>query len=200
MEVKENEEDGGRWQVGSGSFHCLRLRSSVIGAGRSRAMHHKTRHHSCHPWGFSIYALWTSLFGSGGARMAGPEGKGPAQSWGIGSGPLRLPPPYCLLSSSALAWPGSARESGVGPHPHRLSSTHKGLALTGPLLNGEVASLREQGGSVEMEMRGQLPPGTARRSLWGGGGVRDRQMGVGAGRGVRSSISSPPSSLTCARI
>lgn len=66
--------------------------------------------------------------------MAGPEGKGPAQSWGVGAGPLRLPPPDCLLSPSALASPGSTQELGVEPHPLRVSSTHKGLALTGPFV------------------------------------------------------------------
>lgn len=56
------------------------------------------------------------------------------------------------------------------PHPPRVSSTHKGLALTGPLLSGEVSSFREQGGGKRNE-RGQLPPGSARRCLWSGGGV-----------------------------
>lgn len=71
------------------------------------------------------------------------------------------------------------------PRLPRVSSTHEGLALW----SGEAAGFGEQGVSVEMERRGQPPPGTARRSVW-----------VGAGRGVHHSISSLPSSLPCARI
>lgn len=63
------------------------------------------------------------------------------------------------------------------------------------LLSGEVAGFREQGGSGEMEMRGRLPSGTALRHLRGGGGMRDRHIGVEAGRGAHYSIS-PPSSVT----
>lgn len=53
------------------------------------------------------------------------------------------------------------------------------------LLSGEVASFREEGGSVEMEMRGQLPPGTAGRSLGGWQwGVRQANGGWGWERGL----------------
>lgn len=113
--------------------HCLRLRSSVIGARRRREMRRKTRHHSCHPWG-SPFILCGHLCLVQGAGDGRSRRKGSCPVLGCRRRSPRLPPPDCLLSPSALAWPGSTQESGVEPHPLRVSSTHKGLALTGPFV------------------------------------------------------------------
>lgn len=152
--------------------HCLRLRSSVIGARRRREMRRKTRHHSCHPWG-SPFILCGHFCLVQWAEDGRSRRKGSCPVLGCRCRSAEAPTSrlsiiaFCL----GLAWKhprvrgGASSPQGV-QHPQG-PGTDWALCLP----SGEVASFREEGGSVEMEMRGQLPPGTAGRSLGGGSGV-----------------------------